>query len=104
MEETEVPLRSPTDIASQMQAFMEFQSKGQVEKKTISTKHVLFIVSGAFTGLTEIIRETTRLPNRSGSWEAGDLRKKCNTCWKGSSRWILSIMGWRLNLSGGYRW
>ncbi len=57
MEETEVPLRSPTDIASQMQAFMEFQSKGQVEKKTISTKHILFIVSGAFTGLTEIIRK-----------------------------------------------
>ncbi len=57
MEETEVPLRSPTDIASQMQAFMEFQSKGQVEKKTISTKHILFIVSGAFTGLTELIRK-----------------------------------------------
>ena len=57
MEETEVPLRSPTDISSQMQAFMEFQSKGQVEKKTISTKHILFIVSGAFTGLTEIIRK-----------------------------------------------
>ncbi|MFQ5930007.1 MAG: AAA family ATPase [Acidobacteriota bacterium] len=57
MEETEVPLRSPTDIASQMQAFMEFQSKGKVEKKTISTKHILFIVSGAFTGLTEIIKK-----------------------------------------------
>ena len=57
MEETEVPLRSPSDIASQMQAFMEFQSKGKLEKKTISTKHILFIVSGAFTGLTEIIRK-----------------------------------------------
>ncbi|RPI23180.1 MAG: AAA family ATPase [Acidobacteria bacterium] len=56
MEETEVPLRSPTDVASQMQAFMEFQSKGKVEKKTISTKHILFVVSGAFTGLTEIIK------------------------------------------------
>ena len=65
MEETEVPLRSPTDIASQMQAFMEFQSKGQVEKKTISTKHILFIVSGAFTGLTEIISK------RIGSQQIG---------------------------------
>lgn len=57
MEETEVPLRSPTDIASQMQAFMEFQSKGKVEKKTINTRHILFIVSGAFNGLTEIIKK-----------------------------------------------
>ena len=57
MEETEVPLRSPTDIASQMQAFMEFQSKGEVEKKTISTKHILFIVSGAFTGLSDLIKK-----------------------------------------------
>jgi len=57
MEETEVPLRSPTDIASQMQAFMEIQSKGEVEKKTISTKHILFIVSGAFTGLSELIKK-----------------------------------------------
>ncbi len=62
MEETEVPLRSPTDFASQIQAFMEFQTKGKVEKKTISTKHILFIVSGAFTGLTEII--TKRLGSR----------------------------------------
>ena len=65
MEETEVPLRSSSDIASQMQAFMEFQSKGQVEKKTISTKHILFIVSGAFTGLTEIIKK------RMGSKQIG---------------------------------
>lgn len=57
MEETEVPLRSPSDIASQMQAFMEFQSKGELEKKTISTKHILFIVSGAFTGLSELIEK-----------------------------------------------
>ncbi|MFQ5738047.1 MAG: AAA family ATPase [Acidobacteriota bacterium] len=57
MEDTDVPLRSPTDVASQMQAFIEFQSKGKVEKKTISTKHILFIVSGAFTGLTEIIKK-----------------------------------------------
>ncbi|HRR27199.1 MAG TPA: AAA family ATPase [Acidobacteriota bacterium] len=56
MEETEVPLRSPTDIAGQMQALMEFQTKGRIEKKTINTQHILFIVSGAFSGLTEIIK------------------------------------------------
>lgn len=57
MEETEVPLRSATDIASQMQAFIEFQTKGRIEKKTINTGHILFIVSGAFNGLTDIIKK-----------------------------------------------
>lgn len=57
MEETEVPLRSATDIASQMQAFMEFQTKGKLEKKTINTRNILFIVSGAFNGLSEIIKK-----------------------------------------------
>lgn len=56
MEETEVPVRSSTDIASQMQAFMEFQTKGKVEKKTINTRNILFIVSGAFGGLVDIIK------------------------------------------------
>ncbi len=70
MEETEVPVRSPTDMASQMQAFVEFQSKGKVDKKTINTKHVLFIVSGAFTGLTDIIKK------RIGSKQIGFMGTK----------------------------
>ncbi len=57
MEETEVSLRAASDVAGQMQAFIELQAKGKVERKTISTKHILFIVSGAFTGLLEIIRK-----------------------------------------------
>ena len=57
MEETGVPLRSPSDIAGQMQTLMEFQAKGKFEKKTISTKHILFIVSGAFDGLPDIIKK-----------------------------------------------
>ena len=60
MEETEVPLRSPLDVASQLQAVMEFQKKGKVQKKTISTKHILFIVSGAFGGLEEIVGRRLR--------------------------------------------
>ncbi len=70
MEETEVPLRSPTDVASQMQALLEFQSKGKVEKKTISTKHILFVVSGAFTGLSEIVKR------RIGSKQIGFMGEK----------------------------
>ncbi len=55
MEETEVDLRSSHDISSQMKAFMDLQTKGKVEKEIINTKHILFIVSGAFTELKEII-------------------------------------------------
>jgi hypothetical protein len=36
---------------------MEFQSKGKIEKEVINTRHILFIVSGAFNGLPEIIRK-----------------------------------------------
>jgi len=70
MEETDVPLRSSTDIASQMQAFMEFQTKGKVEKKTINTRHILFIVSGAFGGLSDVIKK------RIGSKQIGFMGEK----------------------------
>ena len=57
MEETDVPLRSPTDLAGQMQELLEMQMRGgRPERKTINTRHVLFIVSGAFAGLSEIVR------------------------------------------------
>ena len=56
MEETEVPLRSPSDLPSQLQAAMEFQRKGKIRRETINTRHILFIVSGAFDRLEEIIR------------------------------------------------
>src|SRR5213079_472443 len=46
MEETEVPSRSATDIAAQIQAMMEMQ-RGRKTPSTINTKHILFIVSGA---------------------------------------------------------
>ncbi len=69
MEDTEVPLRSPTDIAGQMQALIEFQSKGQADKKTISTKHILFIVSGAFGGLLDIIKK--RLGSKQIGFQGG---------------------------------
>jgi ATP-dependent Clp protease ATP-binding subunit ClpX len=56
MEETEVSLRTPFDLTSQLQAAMEFQSKGKVSRSIINTRHILFIVSGAFNGLADIIR------------------------------------------------
>jgi endopeptidase Clp ATP-binding regulatory subunit ClpX len=56
MEETEVSLRAPFDLTSQLQAAMEFQTKGKVARSVINTRHILFIVSGAFNGLADIIR------------------------------------------------
>ncbi|PYV09349.1 MAG: ATP-dependent protease [Acidobacteria bacterium] len=56
MEETEVSQRTPFDLTSQLQAAMEFQSKGKVTRSVINTRHILFIVSGAFNGLSDVIR------------------------------------------------
>ena len=60
MEETEVPSRSPNDIAGQIQAMMDFTQRGKKAPSTINTKHILFIVSGAFDGLEKIIRQRLR--------------------------------------------
>ncbi|MGH7971947.1 MAG: AAA family ATPase [Limisphaerales bacterium] len=60
MEETEVPARSPNDIAGQIQAMMDFTQRGRKAPTTINTKHILFIVSGAFGGLEKIIRQRLR--------------------------------------------
>src|ERR1051325_10676558 len=60
MEETEVPARSPNDIAGQIQAMMDFSQRGRKAPSTINTKHILFIVSGAFGGLEKITRHRLR--------------------------------------------
>ena len=53
MEETEVPLRSMNDLQGQLQAAFEFQRKGKAKRETINTRHILFVVSGAFERLKE---------------------------------------------------
>jgi ATP-dependent Clp protease ATP-binding subunit ClpX len=63
MEDTEVALRNPQDMQSQMQAIMEFQQKGKVTKPMINTRHILFIVSGAFDKLPPIIERRWRASN-----------------------------------------
>lgn len=57
MEETEVPLRSPQDIQSQMEGLMEYQQTGKLSRPVVNTRHILFIVSGAFNGLGDIIKK-----------------------------------------------
>jgi len=56
MEETEVPVRSPMDIQAQIQSMIEFQQGKKPSQKTINTRHILFIVSGAFTGMADVVR------------------------------------------------
>ncbi len=61
MEETEVPARAPNDIAGQIQAMMEMtQGRGKKQPATINTRHILFVVSGAFEGMESITRKRLR--------------------------------------------
>jgi ATP-dependent Clp protease ATP-binding subunit ClpX len=53
MEETEVPVRSMNDLQAQLQAAFEFQKKGKSKRETINTRHILFVVSGAFERLKQ---------------------------------------------------
>ena len=57
MEETDVDLRAPHDISSQMETVIQMQKTGRVERKKINTRHILFVMSGAFADLNEIIRK-----------------------------------------------
>src|SRR5262249_30731360 len=60
MEETEVPARSPQDIAGQIQAMMDMSQRGKKSAAVINTKHILFIVSGALEGLEKQVRQRRR--------------------------------------------
>lgn len=57
MEETDVNLQSQTDLVGQMQSILDMQRGGKPRKRAINTRHILFIVSGAFDGLHDIIRK-----------------------------------------------
>jgi endopeptidase Clp ATP-binding regulatory subunit ClpX len=57
MEETDVELRVAHDMVSQMEALQDWQRTGKREKKTVSTRNILFILSGAFSGLDEIVQK-----------------------------------------------
>jgi len=73
MEETEVDLRVPHDPISQLEAIEQYRRTGKKEKRTINTKHILFIMSGAFNGLEEIVK---RRLNREGIGFGAEIRSK----------------------------
>ena len=73
MEETDVELRVPHDLASQMEAVIETQRTGKAPKKKVNTHNILFIVSGAFSGLDKIV---ARRLNRQPIGFEGDVHLK----------------------------
>ncbi len=73
MEETEVDLKVPHDPISQLEAIEHYRKTGKREKRTINTKNILFIMSGAFNGLEELVKK--RL-NREGIGFGAEIRSK----------------------------
>ncbi|MCA1785992.1 MAG: AAA family ATPase, partial [Desulfobacteraceae bacterium] len=59
MEETEVEMKVPHDPISMIQEVEQFRKTGKREKRSVNTKNILFIVSGAFSELPEIIKNRT---------------------------------------------
>jgi len=55
MEETEVDLKVPHDPISMIQEIERFRKTGKKDKRTVNTANILFIMSGAFNDLGEII-------------------------------------------------
>ena len=73
MEETEVELKPSNDPISQWEAIEQWRRTGKRQKRTINTRHILFIVSGAFNGLEEIVRRRLK---KEGIGFAQEVRSK----------------------------
>ncbi|MCG6895035.1 MAG: AAA family ATPase [Desulfobacteraceae bacterium] len=56
MEETEVDLKVPHDPISMFQEIERYRKTGSRQKRAVNTRNILFIMSGAFSELTEIIK------------------------------------------------
>ncbi len=59
MEETEVDLKVPHDPISLLQEIERFRKTGKRDKRILNTRNILFIMSGAFGDLSDIIRRRT---------------------------------------------
>jgi len=57
MEETAVDLKVPHDPISMLQEIERYRKTGTRKKQTVNTKNILFIMSGAFNGLSDIIKK-----------------------------------------------
>ena len=59
MEETDVEMKVPHDPVSMMQEMERYHKTGKRDKRIVNTANILFIVSGAFNGMTDIIKKRT---------------------------------------------
>ncbi|MEA3513936.1 MAG: AAA family ATPase [Nanoarchaeota archaeon] len=59
IEETEIDLNSKMDVPSQISMAHEYQKTGVIKERKINTKNILFVFSGAFNGLDDIIKKRT---------------------------------------------
>ncbi len=59
MEETDIELKVPHDPISMIQEVEQFRKTGKREQRAINTKNILFIMSGAFSDLNDIIKKRT---------------------------------------------
>lgn len=57
MEETDVDLKVPHDPVSMMQELEAFQRTGKRTARRVNTANILFILSGAFSGLTDLVKK-----------------------------------------------
>ena len=57
MEETEVDLKVPHDPISMIQEIERFRKTGKRDKRSVNTSNILFIMSGAFGDLIEIVKK-----------------------------------------------
>jgi ATP-dependent Clp protease ATP-binding subunit ClpX len=57
MEETDVDLKVPHDPISMIQEIERFRKTGKRDTRSVNTKNILFIMSGAFTELNDIIHK-----------------------------------------------
>lgn len=76
MEETEVALRNPMDLQGQIQAAFEMQRGGKSKRESLNTRHILFIVSGAFDKLQDQIRKRLKQSTMGFGAEPGALQNQ----------------------------
>jgi ATP-dependent Clp protease ATP-binding subunit ClpX len=57
MEETDVDLKVPHDPISMIQEIERFRKTGKREKRSVNTGNILFIMSGAFGDLAQIVKK-----------------------------------------------
>jgi endopeptidase Clp ATP-binding regulatory subunit ClpX len=57
MEETDVDLKVPHDPISMLEEIERYRKTGKRKRRAVNTKNILFIMSGAFNELTEIIKK-----------------------------------------------